>query len=279
MDATGIICTGLIVANIIISNKGFSDHRFYDRYSFNVDRILIGKDYKRLITSGFLHVSWTHLFFNMISLYAFTAGFSHLTNGIEYLIIYTGSLLGGNLFSLFIHKNHGDYSSVGASGAISGIIFSSIVIFPGIQIGFFGLPLYLPGWLYGLAYILFSIYAIRSKSDNIGHEAHLGGGLAGVVIAIILHPSSIINNYFTILVIVIPSVVFLYYIIKKPAFLLIDNFFYKSHHNFNVEDKYNITKINKEQEIDRILEKIHKKGVKSLTRQEKEKLDSFSKGS
>jgi hypothetical protein len=220
-----------------------------------------------------------HLIFNMISLYAFSAGFAYLTNGLEYLLIYAGSLVGGNALSLYIHRNHSDYSSVGASGAICGLMFSSIALYPGIQIGLLGLPIYLPGWLYGLVYVLVSIYAIRSKSDNIGHEAHLGGGLIGMLLAIIMHPSSLMHNLLPIAIIIVPTVLFLYFIVNKPGLLLIDNFFFKTHENTNLEDKYNLTRIHKEQEIDRILEKIHKNGVKSLTRQEKQKLESFSKGS
>ncbi|HXL58873.1 MAG TPA: DUF6576 domain-containing protein, partial [Chitinophagaceae bacterium] len=85
----------------------------------------------------------------------------------------------------------------------------------------------------------------------------------------------LVNNYLPILIIVIPSVVFIYFIIRKPSFLLIDNTF-KRKHNYTVEDRYNATKRNLQEEIDEILEKIHKKGMSSLTKQEKEKLKAYS---
>src|ERR1700704_2307861 len=123
MTDTGIIGLVLIIANIGFSYMGFTNQTFFDGYKFEVDRILVNKDYKRLITSGFLHVSWTHLFFNMFSLYVFS-GLVEITLGsLKFLFIYFASLLGGELLSLLVHKNHGDFSSVGASGAIAGVMF------------------------------------------------------------------------------------------------------------------------------------------------------------
>jgi len=102
----GIIGTILIIANIAFSYNGFTNAAFFERYRFEVDRILIYKDYKRLITSGFLHVGWTHLIFNMLSLYAFSGLIEQNLGEIKFLIIYFASLIGGNLFSLFVHRNH-----------------------------------------------------------------------------------------------------------------------------------------------------------------------------
>lgn len=132
MTDTGIIGLILIIANIVFSYKGFTNETFFDGYKFEVDRILINKDYKRLVTSGFLHVSWTHLIFNMLSLYAFSGLIESNLGGLKFLIIYFVSLVGDDLLSLFVHRNHGDYNSVGASGAVCGIIFASIALFPGM---------------------------------------------------------------------------------------------------------------------------------------------------
>jgi hypothetical protein len=103
----------------------------------------------------------------------------------------------------------------------------------------------------------------------------MGGALVGMLIALIIQPSAIVENYLPILLILIPSAVFIYFIITNPSFLLIDNPF-KRKHNYTAEDRYNSSKRNDEEEIDRILEKIHRKGMKSLTKEEKEKLKSYS---
>lgn len=268
----------LIVSTILFSYKGFRNDSFFEKNKFEVERLLVYKEYKRLVSSGFLHVGWTHLIFNMLSLYVFSGAMENNLGELKFLLIYFSSLLGGNLLSLFIHRAHGDYSSVGASGAISGIIFASIALFPENSIGFFGIPFYIPGWLYGIIYTAFSIYGIRSGKDNIGHEAHLGGALVGMATALIMYPAAFMENYITILVIAIPTIVFIYLITTRPHILLVDNLFYKTHKNYySIDHKYNDERNNAQKEIDRILDKISRRGMSSLTGSEKEKLKEYSK--
>ncbi|HVE62096.1 MAG TPA: rhomboid family intramembrane serine protease [Chitinophagaceae bacterium] len=277
MTDTGIIGLVLIIANFACSYRGFTSEAFFDTYKFQIDKILINKDYKRLITSAFLHVSWLHLIFNMLSLHAFSGIIEDSLGGVKFLIIYFASSVGGDLLSLFVHRNHADYSSVGASGAICGIIFASIALFPGMGIGFFGLPFSIPGWLYGILYIAFSIYGIKSNKNNIGHEAHLGGALIGMAVALFMQPSAFADNYLTILVITVPSIAFIYLIITRPQILLVDNFYFKTHKNYySIDHKYNAEKNTRQQEIDKILDKISRKGMSSLTNKEKEKLKEHS---
>lgn len=266
----------LIVANILVSWKGFGNDVFFNRYEFTVDGIKLNRQYDRLITSGFLHVNWLHLIFNMIALYFFSGSVSLALDWWGFLIVYFASLVGGNLLSLYIHRLSGDYSSVGATGAVSGLIFAAIAIIPGISVGLFFIPI--PGWLFGLLYVLISIYGIRSRTGNIGHDAHLGGGLIGMVVALLMRPQAILVNYVTILIIAVPAIVFLYFIITRPHFLLVDNFFFKKNrHHYSIDHKYNEDQHNRQQEIDRILDKINKSGMRSLTKAEKEKLEEYSK--
>jgi membrane associated rhomboid family serine protease len=277
MTDTGIIGLLLVVANFLFSYKGFTNQLFFDRYKFEVDKILVNKDYKRLVTSGFLHVGWAHLIFNMISLLAFSGIIESNLGGLQFLVIYFASLTGGDLLSLFVHRQHGDYSAVGASGAVCGVIFASIALFPGIGIGFFILPFSIPGWLYGILFVMYSIYGIKSKRNNIGHEAHLGGALIGMTVALLMHPSAFAENYPTILIITVPAIALIYLIITKPQFLLIDNYFFKTHKNYySIDHKYNAEKISRQNEIDRILDKINKKGVDSLSKKEKQTLKQDS---
>lgn len=276
MTETGIIGLLIIGINVAVSYKGLSDQVFFDNYKFEVDRILKYKEYRRLITSGFLHVSWMHLIFNMLSLYLFSSFMGNL-GWLSFLVIYFASLIAGDLLALFIHRAHGDYSSVGASGAVCGIIFASIALFPDMEILLFGL-LPLPGWTYGLIYVGISMYAIRSKRDNIGHEAHLGGALIGMIIAVLLEPVAFANNYITILIITVPVIVFIYLIIARPKTLGIDNYYYKSHSTyFDIDDQYNEERANKQHELDRLLDKIGKSGIDSLSKKERQRLDELSR--
>src|SRR4051794_1159514 len=114
MTGTGFIGILLIIATVAFSYKGFTDSLFFNKYNFEVEKILIYKDYKRLLTSGFLHINWMHLIFNMLALYFFSGPVEAYLGPIQFLLIYFISLVGGNWFSLFVHKNQSDYSAVGA---------------------------------------------------------------------------------------------------------------------------------------------------------------------
>jgi membrane associated rhomboid family serine protease len=274
----GIISFLLILANVIVSYRGFKDSIFYNKYKFRVDAVLLYKDYKRMVTSGFLHVNWMHLIFNMLALYFFSGSLETYLGPVKFLVIYFLSLIGGDLLSLWIHRHDGDYDSVGASAGVNGVIYAAIALFPGMHIGLLFIPIAIPAWLFGLVYVLYSIYGIRSRRYNIGHDAHLGGALVGLIVAIILHPSALINNTWAIVIIMVPSVFFIYMIITRPHMLLIDNYFFNKHSDaITVDHKYNIDITNKQKEIDRILEKIHKKGMKSLTDKEKQTLKEYSR--
>lgn len=268
----------IIIANFIVSWKGFNDRNFYERYEFSIEKIKIYKQYYRLVTSGFLHVNWMHLIFNMLALYFFSASVEFFFGPLQFLLIYFASMIGGDLLSLFIHRYDNGYSSVGASGAVCGIIFAAIAVFPGMGIGFFFIPVSIPAWVYGLAYVLYSIYGIRSRRDNVGHESHLAGALTGMLIAIVIYPSSLAENYITILLIAVPCIAFIYIILTRPHILLIDNRFFKTQKKYHsIDHKYNAEKISRQDEVDRILEKISRKGMKSLTQKEKEILEQYSK--
>ncbi|HOX81836.1 MAG TPA: rhomboid family intramembrane serine protease [Chryseolinea sp.] len=219
METSSIAGLCILIATVIISYQGINDIYFLDRYSFKINAILIHKDYKRLVSSGFLHADWAHLVFNMMTFYSFSSSLE-MTIGIpRFLAIYFGSLLGGNLLALYIHRNDNRYSAVGASGAVSGLVYAAIALFPGMELGLFFLPLSIPSWLFGLLYTLYTLYGIKSQHDNIGHEAHLGGGLIGLIAAIAMYPYVLQTNYLPILLIVIPSSVFLYLVITRPGFL------------------------------------------------------------
>jgi membrane associated rhomboid family serine protease len=277
MNEASIVAVILILINLIFTYQGLRSHVFFDRYKFDVDQILVHKDYKRLITSGFLHVGWMHFIFNMYALYAFSGGVESYLGLIPFTIIYFASMIGGDLFSLFVHRNHGDYTAVGASGAVSGIVFASIVLFPGRELGLLFIPIHIPAWLFGLIYVLYTIYGVKSKRDNIGHEAHLGGLVIGVLIALIMRPDAILYNTFTVLIILIPAVCFILFVLLKPQALLIDNLFFKNHDEpLSIDHRYNLKKTKQQKDVDAILDKITRKGITSLTEKEKETLDRFS---
>ena len=271
-----IIILLIIALTVLTSYRGFQDHGLIERYSFDVDRVRLNKDYKRLVTSGFFHVSWFHLIFNMLTFYFFGQNIAGFLGLAPLLLIYLAGLVGGNLVALWLHRKHGTYRSIGASGAVYAIIFASVVLFPGMKITLFFL-LSLPTWIYGLLFLGFTLYGIRSKTDNIGHEAHLGGAIIGMLIAIVLYPSAVQENFLPIMAVLIPSLILIYMIMYKPGALLVDNQYYKRTHNLTIDQKFNLDRKNQQVTIDRILEKIHRRGINSLTREEKQKLEEYSK--
>lgn len=275
MYAIGFLGLLIVIANLVVSYKAFKDFAFYERCTFRIDPILIGKDYKRLITSGFVHVSWMHLIFNMVSLYAFSGQLEEAVGGANFLLIYFGSLLGGNLFSLYIHRNHGDYSAVGASGAVSGVIFAAIALFPGMKLSLILLPIPIPSWAFAILFVLISIRGIQSQRDNIGHDAHLGGGIIGMLIAIMLYPATLEKNLLVIGLVMVPTMIFIYLIVTRPEILILGPTRTKKGY-FTKEDRYNSLKRDKQISIDTILDKISEKGIGSLTKEEKRILDEYS---
>ena len=123
MGKLDLVTIIIIAANIIISFKGFSDFGFFEKYKFNVGAVRRGEQF-RLFSSGFLHADSAHLFFNMFSFYVFANVVIGYLGVLSFIIIYVGSLLLGNLLSLYFHKDEYHYSAVGASGAVMGIIYS-----------------------------------------------------------------------------------------------------------------------------------------------------------
>ena len=266
----------IIVLTLLISYRGFKNPSFFKHYLFEVDAILVEKQYIRLISSGFLHSGWVHFIFNMLTLYFFCDVLILKIGYLYFLLIYFTSLLGGNLFALYLHRNDSHYSAIGASGAVCGVIFACIALFPDIKLGFFGLQPFMPSWLYAIFFVLYSLYGIKSKDDNIGHEAHLGGALVGMTFTLALYPNIILVNYLPIMLVYIPTTYFLYLLITSPEYMMADNAHWRQSQYHNVEDNYNHVKFAKQSEIDRILDKISSKGINSLTKEEKKTIDNFS---
>lgn len=202
MNSVAIIIIGL---NIFFSYKGFRDRIFFNKYKFSPVRIKGGEKI-RYISSGFLHVDTTHLIVNMFTLYFFVDAVIFRVGEINFLIIYFTSLIFGNWLTYRFNSNNINYSAVGASGAVMGIVYSAILLNPEMTLFFFVLPM--PGYLFGLGYLFYSIYSMKKVNDNIGHEAHLGGAIAGFFSTIIISPAVVFTNLFTVLILLIPIVYF-----------------------------------------------------------------------
>lgn len=211
----------IIAANVVFSLKGFQDPVFFNRYKFQTGAVLNGKQYDRILTSGFLHVDYTHLIFNMLTLYFFAnvviqffaapsyfvygaAGMSNITTGyIMFAVVFIAAILAGNLLALFFQKNNPYYSAVGASGGVSGVLFAAIAAYPEMTLGImFVIPM--PGWVFGILYLGYSVYGMQKQLGNIGHEAHLGGAIIGLIAPILFYPEIFTVNKLYILGMLVP---------------------------------------------------------------------------
>ncbi len=196
---------GIIVINSLVSLKGLNDSYFFDRYKFQIGAIKAGQK-DRMLTSGFLHVDMAHLFFNMFTLYFFADVVINWFGPISFFIIYMTSLSAGSLLALMFHKNEPSYSSVGASGAVTGILYAAIVLQPNMQLGLLFIPIPVPAYIFGIGYLLYSIYGMKSKFGNIGHSAHFGGAIGGYLTTLILLPSLLITDSLTVGLLALPIV-------------------------------------------------------------------------
>ena len=195
----------IIVVTVLFSYKGFNDLQFFRKFEFHIGSIRAG-DQIRMFSSGFLHADIGHLFFNMFTLYMFAPVVVNYFGEASLFLIYMVSLASGSLLTLLMHKNDYSYRAIGASGAVTGIIYSAILLQPDMMLGlFYVIPI--PAYLFGIGYLLYSIYGMKAKNDNIGHTAHFGGAIGGYLITILKQPSMLTENTFMVLLLLIPIVI------------------------------------------------------------------------
>jgi len=186
----------LLVLNVFVSGYAFFvDPDLVSRFSFRPRPIIEDKQYYRFITAGFLHGGLGHLAFNMLTLYFFGPLLEARLGAMMFLVLYFGSELAAHALTLYYHKDDYNYSAIGASGAISGVVFAFCLYRPFAMLYiFFAIPM--PAIVFAVLYVVISIYAMkRSQSGaqmgRIAHEAHLGGAIGGVLLTVLLDPESV----------------------------------------------------------------------------------------
>ena len=196
----------IIAANVLVSLRGFNDTGFFERYKFSIGGIKAGQK-ERTLTSGFLHVDFSHLLFNMFTLYFFAGVVISWFGPTKFLIVYVVSLLSGSLLALFFHKDEPYYSAVGASGAVTGVLYSAILLNPNMTLGFFFIPIPLPAYILGIGYLLYSIYGMKKRLGNIGHTAHFGGAIGGYLVTLLFRPSLLETDTMVVVLLAVPIII------------------------------------------------------------------------
>lgn len=211
MNITDLFFWAIIIANVLFSYKGFNDYNFFRKYEFHIGSIQNGERY-RMLSSAFLHADMMHLAFNMITFYFFAPWVIAMLGTWLFLLIYFGSLFLGNILTLVLNKDNYNYRAVGASGAVMGVIYSAILFNPDANLYlFFAIPI--PAYLFGIGYLLYSIYGMKAQNDNIGHTAHFGGAIGGYLLTLILVPQLLWVHTKMVILLAIPIVI-LFYMMK-----------------------------------------------------------------
>ena len=213
MQGLPIVVVVIIISNVLASITGFRNRLFFDKYKFQVAKIKAGEQI-RMLTSGFLHVDFNHILFNMLSLYFFAGYVVYSLGSIKFLVVYFSSLYLGNYLSLRYHENQEDYTAVGASGAVSGIVYSAVLLYPDMKLAFLFFPIPLPGYVIATLYLIYTLYGMKRQQDNIGHTAHFGGAISGLCTTIAFQPNVISSSAFT-LSILAATIVIAAYFFKK----------------------------------------------------------------
>jgi membrane associated rhomboid family serine protease len=207
MNNIDIATLAIIGANVLFSYKGFSDGSLFNKYKFQIGAIKNG-EFIRMLSSGFLHADGSHLFFNMFTLYFFAPVLTQFLGVPVFIAIYFIGLFGGNALSFLYHKNNDYYSAIGASGAVSAVLFSSILLIPNQTLLLMAV-IPIKAYVFGIGYLAYTVFGMKKQLGNIGHSAHLGGAITGLIITIIIRPVLLQTEYKLIIMMAIPILVFL----------------------------------------------------------------------
>ena len=185
----------IVIITVGISMLAFSNREIMDKLQFTPYRTIHNKEWHRLITHGFVHADYMHLFINMFVLYSFGSAVENIFKGLQYSgiiqswvlhfsVLYLGGIVIASLTTLKKHKDNFYYHSVGASGAVSAIVFTYIFFEP-IQMFLFP-PM--PAFLYGIVYLAYTHYMSKKGGDNINHDAHFIGSVFGFIYPLLINP-------------------------------------------------------------------------------------------
>lgn len=202
------VASVIFIITIITSIRAFQEEHLKDKMMLNPYDVVQHKEYYRLLSSGLVHGNHLHLILNMMTFYFFAfyleAGSIFSIGHWQFAVLYVLSLVFSDVATIYKHKDEPGYNSLGASGAISAVVVSMVMMNPNVPLGIIFIPgVSIPGWLLALVFIGYSYYASRSqRMDNINHDAHLWGALSGVVLTPILAPQTpqaitIVRDFFT----------------------------------------------------------------------------------
>lgn len=186
----------IIIFTVIFSLAAFSNKNIFSKYSFKPYSIKNNQEWYRFFTYAFIHADTVHLIVNVFVLYSFgrIVEYSYkylfgVKSYLFYLLLYVGGIFVSVIFDYKKYRDENNYTAVGASGAVSAIVFSSIIISPLDKIYMFFIPIGIPAFVFGIFYLIYSAYMSKNSKDNIGHNAHFWGAVFGIGFTLMLKPN------------------------------------------------------------------------------------------
>lgn len=192
------VASAIFAITLIYSLLAFSSDELYERSILHPYSVARGERIYTLLTSGLIHKDLSHLFFNMFSYYIFAFQLEIRIGHWQFALLYLVSLVLSDMPTVLKHKEDYWYHSLGASGAISAVVFSYIMFEPMSKMGILFIPVQLPAILFGALYLIYCVYSSRRGVGNINHDAHFYGAVCGIIITVSLYPVVVPGFFHTI---------------------------------------------------------------------------------
>ncbi len=191
MIDVGPVAAVILAANLALSSAGlWFAPSLIQRCLFRPYALKHERRYYTVLTSGFVHADVPHLAFNMITFWFFGVALEHIMGSVRFALLYLVGLLCSQLGSWFKHRDDPDYATLGASGAISAVLFASVVYVPTQKLVMLIFPVPIPGPLFAVGYLVYSWWSARQNRGRINHDAHFGGALAGLAFVALVDPQA-----------------------------------------------------------------------------------------
>lgn len=189
------VASAIFLITVLTSLLAFSNPEIYENLILSPYQVSRKQKVYTLITSGLIHKDWMHLFFNMLSYYFFAFNLERIIGHWQFALLYIVSLALSDLPTVMKHREDFWYRTLGASGAVSAVVFSFIMFDPMTKMMILPLPIPIPAIIFGVLYLVYCVYASRQEIGNVNHDAHFYGALNGILITIILYPS-VVPHFF-----------------------------------------------------------------------------------